>query len=409
MDLDNLRWILERYGQEHLLNTLPGLLSEDQAALVRDIQSIDLSILDNLNKISKPEVTLDYSEPEVMTLHILEQNRDVFRVVGMNALSSGQVGCVILAGGDGSRLGYAHPKGTFDIGVNHPLYLFERLLVPLRELAMVAKADIPVYIMVSESNAKETRLFLEEHDYFRYPKEYVHLFVQEMNPVVSLSGKILMRDSKSLLKAPNGNGGWYTSLMTAKRSNPDWYIPEWLNVVSVDNVLQKICDPVFIGATLYSGRTCAAKVVYKSDISERVGTLICKKGKTTVIEYYDLPDLVKLAVDCCWLPRYAYGVTLNYLFNTAELSTIDFDRLPYHLAHKTVTCLNPDTDSATPATVTIGAYKLETLTLDLVNLCSSCLGVQVIRDLEFAPVKQAKGIDSVESARRLLRLNGISF
>ena len=233
-------------------------------------------------------------------------------------------------------------------------------------------------------------------------------FRQEMAPAVDEQGKLLMSAKDSLALSPNGNGGWYTSLeraglvekMAARGV-------EWFNVFAVDNVLQRIADPVFVGATIASGKASGAKFVRKGYPEERVGVLCLEDGLPTVIEYYELSDEMENLRDGAGRLVYAFGVTLNYLFRLDVLQEIVSQRLPVHAAHKKVPCLDESGALVTPAYE--NGYKFETLILDMVREAGSCLPFEVVREHEFAPIKNKVGKDSVESARELLKRNGVQL
>ena len=205
--------------------------------------------------------------------------------------------------------------------------------------------------------------------------------------------------------SPNGNGGWYSSLVNsglAEILNKEGI--EWLNIFAVDNVLQRICDPVFIGATTLGGSACGAKVVSKSCPEERVGVLCSLGGKPDIIEYYELPEDIASKRDENGELVYRYGVILNYLFSVKVLNEILSQKLPYHLAKKKVAHI---VDGKLYEPTAPNAYKFETLAVDIVRFMGTCLAFEVKREREFAPIKNSTGVDSVQSARKLLEKNGI--
>ena len=181
---------------------------------------------------------------------------------------------------------------------------------------------------------------------------------------------------------------------------------EWINVFSVDNVLQRIADPVFVGATLLSGVNCGAKFVKKCAPEERVGVL-CRRGSLPdVVEYYDLPAAMANARDERGELVYSFGVTLNYLFRLKAIEQASRTAIPVHRAKKKIPYWNgselirPETENG---------YKYETLVVDWVRLMKSCLPFEAVREREFAPIKNAEGVDSVQSARELLKYNGVKL
>ena len=306
----------------------------------------------------------------------------------------------------GTRLGFDKPKGMYNIGLSKPLYIFECLIHNLMQVVDQAGSFVPLFIMTSEKNDEDTREFFEEMKYFGYNPEYIHFFVQEMAPAVAPDGKILLEEKGRIATSPNGNGGWFSSL--AKAGLVNLLQKEgisWLNVFAVDNVLQKIADPCFIGATLLSGCDSGSKVVSKAAPEERVGVLCLEDGKPSIVEYYEMtPEMIHDHEPDGRL-SYNYGVILNYLFQTEKLIALLNNHLPVHVVHKKVSYLDENGILIKPEEP--NAYKFESLVLDMIHLQDSCLSYEVQRNQEFAPVKNAEGVDSVFSARDLLRLNGI--
>lgn len=258
--------------------------------------------------------------------------------------------------------------------------------------------------MTSRANNDETIKFFKENDYFGYPRDRIHFYIQDVAPTCDYSGKVFLDEKHRVSLAPNGNGGWYSSLVNsglARIMERDGI--EWLNVYSVDNVLQRICDPAFIGATIIKRCGCGAKVVKKVCADEKVGVLCNEDGKPAIMEYYEMPEDLKNKTKKGELV-YCYGVTLNYLFNVHELNSTLSGRLPYHVADKAI----PHIENGVRVTPEKPCgYKLETLVVDMVKMMGSCLAYEVERDREFAPVKNATGTDSVETARALLEQNGV--
>ena len=181
---------------------------------------------------------------------------------------------------------------------------------------------------------------------------------------------------------------------------------EWLNVYSVDNVLQRICDPAFIGAASLSGLGCASKVVKKTRPEEKVGGLCEKDGKPCIVEYYEASKEFSEKRDKNGELVFRYGVTLNYLFRVKLLDKTLSNKLPYHIAEKAVPHIR---DGKTVRPDKPNGYKFETLVVDMVSDMGSCLAYEVEREKEFAPVKNKTGFDSVNTARELLKLNGVKL
>ncbi len=182
---------------------------------------------------------------------------------------------------------------------------------------------------------------------------------------------------------------------------------QWFNVFAVDNVLQNIADPVFLGATIASGCKTGAKVVKKTCPEERVGVLCLEDGVPRVVEYYELPPEMAFARDADGELSYRFGVILNYLFEKNKLEEIADKGIPVHVVEKKIPYCDESGERIVPKQP--NGYKFETLILDLIALMGSCLPCEVVREREFAPVKNAQGVDSVETARALLIKNGVKL
>lgn len=397
--------VLMMLNQAHIAAHMKTLSEADQLAMVEQINGLDLSVL---NAADANGERGRFAPLAATTLKEISLNRERFTEIGLQAIRDGKVGAVLLAGGQGSRLGFDHPKGMFNIGIKRELYVFECLINNLLEVTKAAKAYIPLFIMTSAENNKETREFFEKHDYFGYSEENVWFFVQEQLPAIDLDGKLMLADRDRILTAPNGNGGWYASMAkTGMLKVVQNAHIEWLNVFAVDNVLQRIADPCFIGAVIDSGKVSGAKVVSKAAPEEKVGVLCLEDGKPSIVEYYEMTQEMLTRREPDGTLSYNYGVILNYLFRVDKLNETLSVKLPLHRALKKIKYMETDGRIVEPEEP--NAYKFETLVLDMVKLQDNCLAYEVDRDREFAPVKNKEGVDSLDTARELLRKNGIEL
>ena len=229
-----------------------------------------------------------------------------------------------------------------------------------------------------------------------------------MAAATDYEGKIYLEEKGKISTSPNGNGGWFISMKrTGMLEKLHAFGIEWLNVFAVDNVLQKIADPCFVGATIQKGCVVGAKVVRKSAPDEKVGVMCLEDGRPSIVEYYELTEELMNAKDENGDPAYYFGVILNYLFNVAELERILEKRLPLHIVEKKIPYLNEAGELVKPQEP--NGYKYENLVLDMIHQMSSCLPFEVVREKEFAPIKNMTGVDSVESARALLQKNGVKL
>ena len=404
--MDKIRKILVAHGQEHLIDVLDKLNESERNSLAQQIASIDWNTVELWKNPEDLSGKGRVQPIEGLSLKDIEARRGEYAQIGVKAIQDGKVGAVLLAGGQGTRLGSDAPKGAYDIGLTKPLYIFEQLICNLLEVCKQCDSYVPLFVMTSQKNDTATKEFLKQHNYFGYPASYVRFFVQEMAPSVDFEGKLLLEDKAQLALSPNGNGGWYSSLAKSDVLK-DFPKIEWLNVFAVDNVLQRIADPVFVGATISSGLNCGAKVVRKNDPYERVGVLCLEDGLPSVIEYYELTDEMANQMGSDGNLAYSFGVILNYLFSLTKLRQTLGKRIPVHVVKKKIPHLDESGNLIKPKKE--NGYKFETLILDMVRLMESALPFEVDRVREFAPIKNKTGVDSVESARDLLQKNGIKL
>lgn len=398
---------LERHGQLHVLKYYDGLPEEKKAALLGQIESLDFSIL----QYCKENTTNQKGEiaPLVaMQLPEIEKKKEKYTKIGIEEIRQGKVAAVLLAGGMGTRLGSDHPKGMYDIGLTRPVYIFQRIIENMLDVVRQAEGWVRLFVMTSDKNHDMTVEFFEEKKYFGYNSDYVSFFIQDVVPASDYEGKAYMEEPWKISTSPNGNGGWFSSmnkcgLLDVIKNDGI----EWINVFAVDNVLQRIADPCFVGAVIDNGCVAGAKVVKKNSPDERVGALCLEDGRPSIVEYYELTDEMKAAKDADGNPAYDFGVILNYIFRTKELEMIMDRQLPLHVVEKQIPYMNEKGEHVEPETP--NGYKYETLVLDMIHQVDNCLAYEVDRDKEFAPIKNATGIDSVVTARELCKKNGIAL
>ncbi len=399
--------VLEKNGQLQLLRFYDELDDNSKHNLLKQIEEIDFGIIDMIGKddLFKKGII---SPIKAMKIDEIEKNKDRYRQVGIDAIRRGKVGAVLLAGGQGTRLGFDKPKGMFNIGETREYYIFQALIDNLMEVVNEAESFIPLFIMTSEKNNDDTVKFFKDNNYFGYDKDFVMFFIQDMSPSADFNGKILLEDKGRVSTSPNGNGGWFTSMKRCGIVDRiHEYGVEWLNVFAVDNVLQRICDPSFIGATIESGYVSASKVVKKADRDEKVGVLCLEDNKPSIVEYYELTQQMLDELDESGERAYNYGVILNYLFRVSDLEDILNRHMPLHVVKKKIPCISEAGKLIKPEEP--NGYKFELLVLDMIHMLDNCLGYEVIREHEFAPVKNKEGIDSVDTARTLLKKNGVAI
>lgn len=408
MSLSEVKEKLAKYGQEHVLKYYDELDDAQKEALLAQIMATDMSILESCKHRDELAQKGVITPLAAMQLPEIEANKESFTATGIEAIKAGKVGAVLLAGGMGTRLGSDNPKGMYNVGITRELYIFECLINNLMDVVKQADAWIHLFVMTSDKNNDATISFLKEHNFFGYNPEYVHFFMQEMAAATDYEGKIYLEEKGKLSTSPNGNGGWFVSMRNAGlldmvKANGI----EWFNVFAVDNVLQRIADPCFVGATIQKNCVVGAKVVKKNAPDEKVGVMCLEDGRPSIVEYYELTDELMNAKDANGDPAYYFGVILNYLFSVPALIEILENNLPLHIVEKKIPYLDENGELVKPEAP--NGFKFENLVLDMIHQMASCLPFEVVREKEFAPIKNKTGIDSVESARELLQKNGVTL
>jgi UDP-N-acetylglucosamine/UDP-N-acetylgalactosamine diphosphorylase len=409
MTFEEAKAKLEKYGQLHVLKYYDELDDAEKNELLTQIEETDFEVLKNCSNLGKSEGRGEFAPLAAMQVSEIKKRKDEFAAAGIKALKEGKVAACLLAGGMGTRLGSDNPKGMYDIGLTKPVYIFQRIIENLLDTVKAADGSyIRLFIMTSEKNNDATIAFLKEHDFFGYPEEKITFFKQDMAPASDYDGKVYMESRSRISTSPNGNAGWYTSML--KAGLRDLILKEgieWVDIFAVDNVLQRIADPCFVGATLTAGVDCGAKVVRKNAPDEKVGVMCLEDGKPSIVEYYELSQEMMDAKDENGDPAYNYGVILNYLFNEKALFEIAKKELPLHVVEKKIPYIDENAQLIKPESP--NGCKFEQLVLDMIHMLDTCLPYEVVREHEFAPIKNKEGIDSVESARELCKQNGIEL
>ena len=397
---------LEKAGQTQLLRFYDTLTDGQKEDLLGQIRDTDFSVLKYIGRKDQLQKWTEIAPLPAMELSEIERGKDGFVRTGLEAIRRGEVAAVLLAGGMGTRLGSDAPKCMYDIGLNRPVYIMQRLIENLQEVTEKAGCQIPFLIMTSDKNHEQTVSFMKEHAFFGYDPAMVTFFRQDMAPASDYEGKVLLETPWQIALSPNGNGGWFQSMDRAGilASLKERGV-RWLNVFGVDSVLQRIADPCFVGAVIEKNCESGAKAVRKAHRDEKVGALCLEDGHPAIIEYYEMTDELLDARDEKGDPLYNFGVILNYLFRIDALERTLGEDFPTHVVEKKIECLDEGGEKIKPQSP--NGYKFEKLMIDQIRSLNSCLPYEVDRRKEFAPIKNRTGADSVESARALCLENGI--
>ena len=407
MTKDEAIKLLGEKEQIHVMNGFDELAKAEQQTLLQQISDVNWDDIALAGKQSG--IALGKIEPlGAIQVSEIEKRSDEFNAAGIEAIKQGKVAALLLAGGMGTRLGFDKPKGCLNVGITKELYIFECLINNLLDVVKEACVSIPLYIMTSEKNNDDTIAFFEEKNYFGYKKEDVKFFIQEMAAAVDYDGKLLKEEKGRLATSPNGNGGWFSSLAKAGLLD-DVHARgvEWINIFAVDNVLQRICDPKFVGATILSGCESGSKVIRKADPYEKLGVLCKENGKPSIVEYYEMTEDMPTLRDENGELLYNFGVTLNYIFKVSKLEQIMEEHLPVHVVEKKIPYIDDKGELISPTEP--NGYKFETLVVDMIRMMDDTVPYEVVREKEFAPIKNLHGVDSLDTARELLKGCGVEL
>jgi UDP-N-acetylglucosamine/UDP-N-acetylgalactosamine diphosphorylase len=316
---------------------------------------------------------------------------------GREAIAAGRVAALVVAGGDGTRLGFAGPKGSLPVTPVRRKSLFQVFAEGLLACRRFYGGNVPWYIMTSPANDAVTREFFARNKFFGLPAEDVFFFAQGRMPALGRDGKILLADKGLIAWNPDGHGGSVTAL---RRSGAlDDMARRQVEVISyfqVDNPLVHCVDPLFVGLHLEAGAEMSAKALPKRDPLEKLGNFCLVDGKATVIEYSDLPEELARATRPDGTLKFSAGSIAIHLFSRGFLEKLTAGgecRLPFHRALKKAPCLAPTGVRIQPDQP--NAVKLEMFVFDALPLAKETVILETLRDEEFSPVKNSTGEDSL--------------
>ena len=408
IQLDEVRMILKKYNQEHLLNHYDKLDEKKKKELLEQIHNIDFELVNDLYNSTKKQ-KLD-SHDKITPMEYLDKFKlydqyKYYETIGKKAIREGKLAAVTMAGGQGTRLGHNGPKGTYDIGLDSHKSLFELLSDNLKEEGKKYGVVIPWFIMTSRENNKDTVAFFEKHKYFGYQKnKNIFFFEQGELPMMDTEGKILIGEDGLIKLAADGHGGIYESLVKTKMTNKMRELGvEWVFIGGVDNCLVKMVDPVLMGIAIDKNVTVACKSVVKANPHEKVGVFCKRNGKPNVIEYSEITDEMAEATDENGELLYGESHILCNLFSIDAIERMGAEPLPYHVAYKKAKYIDKDGNLVVPDSP--NAYKFEAFLFDAFGEVDDMAVLRVKREEEFAPVKNSdeKGVDCPKTARELYK------
>ncbi|GAA5886006.1 hypothetical protein JCM3774_002957 [Rhodotorula dairenensis] len=437
--VQRLREAYDRAGQGHVFTFWDQLTAQEQADLFRQLGSIDPDRVNSVHRSSlQAEKEAAASSHDDITPPPADQCGTVIGTdadagasadakrwnrTGLDAIRDGKVAVLLMAGGQGTRLGSSAPKGCYDIGLPSHKSLFQLQAERIRRLEAVAgdtAKPIPWYVMTSGPTRKPTEEFFKDNSYFGLDPSNVVFFEQGVLPCLTEDGKMFLDSPSAVAVAPDGNGGLYAAVR-----NPDPTSPssptvladmkrrgiEYVHAYGVDNCLVRVADPTFVGYCIERGADCGAKVVKKSVPTESVGVVALKAGKFAVVEYSEISREMAERRDPHRPDDLAFRAAniANHFYTRAFLERVaNFDEaeMPYHVARKKIPHVDLDSPSGRRGDrvkpTTPNGLKLEQFVFDVFPFVDRFALLEVDRASEFSPLKNAPGtgVDDPETSRR---------
>lgn len=425
MSIDQLQQRYDKAGQGHLLKFWPTLSEEERVQLTKQLEALDV---ERVNRIYQKAVSAEKeaSDPNVPAEPVGPLPKDAtdsvndadkvkdWRRVGLAAIARGQVGVLLMAGGQGTRLGSSAPKGCYDIGLPSHKSLFQYQAERIARLQEVAELEegkpagsviIPWYIMTSGPTRPETEKFFKTNEFFGLKPENVIFFEQGTLPCLTMEGKILLEAPSRIAVAPDGNGGLYAATRSPlSPSDPKTTVLSdlakrnilYIHAYCVDNCLVRVADPVFLGYSISKQADCTAKVVPKTNPTESVGVVARRGSKFSVVEYSEItkeeaerrdPETGELALRA--------GNIANHFYTTDFLNRVEAfeDELAFHIARKKIPHTNLESGELVKPSKPNG-MKLELFVFDVFPFTEHFSVLEVERREDFSPLKNAPGTGS---------------
>jgi UDP-N-acetylglucosamine/UDP-N-acetylgalactosamine diphosphorylase len=393
---------LEAHGQSHVLRWYDELEPGRQRRLLTQVASLDLRWLDRVFTSELEQARPDQITPYRDVVRPDDPQAARSRAAGEEALRAGRVGTLLVAGGQGTRLGFDGPKGAFPIGAISGKTLYQLHAERIVALGRRYAATPPLYVMTSDANHDATCELFARHDNFGLPAERLLIFEQGMAPAVDEEGKLLLDAPDHVVMTPNGNGGLFDALRDGGAFDHMRELGvDTISYIQVDNPLAASCDPLFVGFHLLRGSDYSCKAIEKVGPEEKVGIYALVGGRLRVVEYNEISAEMARSTDEAGALLYGHSNPGLFVWSRAFAEAqAARDDLPFHKAHKKIPHLDARGELVRPAAPC--GFKFEAFAMDTLPDAATSLVLWCDRDTEFAPVKNAAGTDSPASARQLM-------
>lgn len=396
---------LQKYNQDHIITILEKIDKKNQEELINQILQIDLSQIINLYEETRtPKINITGEIEPIDSLEKCKISKDeINRLsnIGKSKIKEGKYAVVTMAGGQGTRLGFSGPKGTFKLDIGEKgKYIFEILTDTLKRGTKEYGFESYWYIMTSEENNDDTMKFFEENNYFGYDRKKVKFFPQGKLPLIDRNGKLLIGKDFKIREASDGNGGVYVALekngmIEDMKENGI----EWVFICGVDNIMVNMVDPVLLGMTIDKKVPIASKAISKSYPEEKVGVFCRRDKKPGIIEYIELTEEMRKAKNENGNLIYGDANIVSHLLKVDAIKEIATKKLDYHVAVKKNAYLNEDLEEVIPTEP--NSYKFEAFIFDGFKFLDDMAVLRVKREEEFSPIKNKEGADSPATAKEI--------
>lgn len=389
-----------KYHQEHILHFWDELSEQEQKHLLEIAGAINFRKIQKYYKIAKTEnkpINFSLLEPSDYVKQN-DERREKFYQLGSEALKSGKVAFLTVAGGQASRLGFDLPKGCFGISPITQKSLFQIFAEKILFYSNLYNQPLKWFIMTSIDNFKTTVDFFSQNNYFNLDKKNVFFFKQGINPTVtSESGDLILKNKSELFMNPNGHGGILGALTSQGYISQMEHLGiEYLSYFQVDNPLINMADPYFIGCHIDENSNISTKVIRKEFAEEKLGIAMqeCKSTKRKIVEYSDIPEKIMKQQDENGNLLFNMGSTGIHIFSVSFIKKAS-SKLPIHIANKEMTL--PNINNSDNPEKKISVLKFETFVFDTIPLAKKAIFFETSRNEEFFPLKNKTGTDSIET------------
>ncbi len=403
--LDRAKSILIKYKQEHILYFYNELSEEQREILINQILSTDFSKILTLYKNSMIDEKIDINNISPL-LHFEKAQFSDERInnyisIGENIVKSGSFAVVTMAGGQGTRLGYKGPKGTYELEfeeTNIKKSLFQIMCEDIQRANKKYGITIPWYIMTSEDNDKQTKEYFKLHNFWGYPECSITFFTQGKLPLIDINGKLILQEPYLIKDASNGNGNVFSAMKThgitdeLEKNNI-----KWVSFGGIDNILLKNIDPFFIGLTASNNYKISSKSIFKEEPLEKTAVYCKKFGKPSILYYDEIDINLSNSKFKDGTYKYREANMLSHLMDIDAIKKVCNIELPYHRAFRKNAFVNDEGMKQIPDTP--NSFKFENFIFDAFKYFDDMLLLRVDKNEEFAPIKDFTGIYNPDTAR----------